>query len=287
MNDTAIQQSLIQLISRFDAVNQDQHRQTRDLIIEKLGDCTVKAPRDTEVVESFGTLGLSSDEEAVRFKTNNIILQSLSYPNMSNRYEDIVEAFPDTFGWVFRDATTEHLPWDNFAQWLKTGTGVYWISGKAGSGKSTLMKHVLDDTRTRQYLEDWTADLKLCSASFFFWNSGSPEQKSYVGFLKAVLFQLLEQYPDLISVVLPERWAPTYSYVLDPENLQSPNPSWALGGLKRTLRAIIQQRRLPIKIFMSIDGLDEFDGDQEEIVELLQGFDLDSHVKVCVLMLSF
>jgi ABC-type thiamine transport system ATPase subunit len=53
---------------------------------------------------------------------------------MDNREERILEAHEKTFRWIFKDSPFKH--------WLesKTGSNLFWISGKAGSGKSTLMK---------------------------------------------------------------------------------------------------------------------------------------------------
>jgi len=111
------------------------------------------------------------------------------------------------------------------------------------------MKHIFDDHQTQEYLQDWAGDSELCSASFFFWNSGSPEQKSYAGFLKALLFQILELCPDLIPVALPERCAPVYSYVIDPDNKRPPDSSWGLGELNRALRAHNPTKQTPSQDF--------------------------------------
>lgn len=48
---------------------------------------------------------------------------------------------------------------DSIAEWLESGSGVYWISGKAGSGKSTLMKHLFWDLEEtdRQSLRHFSA----------------------------------------------------------------------------------------------------------------------------------
>lgn len=43
--------------------------------------------------------------------------------------------------------------WDSFCDWLRSTEPVYWVSGKPGSGKTTLMKYLLDHPRTRSFLD--------------------------------------------------------------------------------------------------------------------------------------
>jgi len=103
--------ALTQLICRLDSANQDQHRLTRGLILKEQGNHPATNSTGHEPHESLQILRIThGGEAAARNKTKNIILQSLSYPGMSNRYEDIIEAFPNTFDWVFCDPTTTNLP---------------------------------------------------------------------------------------------------------------------------------------------------------------------------------
>lgn len=42
-------------------------------------------------------------------------------------------------------------------------------------------------------------------ATFFFWNSGTQEQRSQVGLLRSLLFQILHHQPALMHLVFPEK----------------------------------------------------------------------------------
>jgi predicted RND superfamily exporter protein len=84
-----------------------------------------------------------------------------------------------------------------FLSWLRTGSHVFHISGKAGSGKSTLMKFLVDHPRTREELNCWAADKQLVFAHFFFWQSGDTLQRSLEGLYRSILFETLKQCPDL------------------------------------------------------------------------------------------
>jgi len=102
---------------------------------------------------------------------------------MPSRHEQVIDAYPTIFEWAFQDLPDESRRRANLASWLKRGNGLYWISGKRGSGKSTLMKHIYDDHRTRLCLERWaqmdeSTPVPLLMGTFFFWNSGTLEQRS-------------------------------------------------------------------------------------------------------------
>jgi ABC-type ATPase involved in cell division len=82
--------------------------------------------------------------------------------------EGIGAAHEKTFDWIFDDV--EETASNSFCVWLQ-GTreeGLYWIYGKAGSGKSTLMKYICKDPRTQEKLQQWAKDDPLTIVSFFF-----------------------------------------------------------------------------------------------------------------------
>ena len=70
------------------------------------------------------------------------LISSLGYPEMHDRDSRIHDAFSKTFEWALQDRSGS-VPQHHFLQWLRCGDGVFWVSGKAGSGKSTLMKYLL------------------------------------------------------------------------------------------------------------------------------------------------
>lgn len=91
-----------------------------------------------------------------------------------------------------------------FLEWLSIGSGVFYISGKAGAGKSTLMKFLSQEEKTRQELQAWAEidGRRLILARFFFWNSGDQLQKSLEGLYRAILWDILRQCPDLTPLFL-------------------------------------------------------------------------------------
>jgi DNA helicase HerA-like ATPase len=47
-----------------------------------------------------------------------------------------------------------------------SSTGIFWIFGKPGSGKSTLMKYLVEDQRTHDLLQKWAGPKKLIVRKF-------------------------------------------------------------------------------------------------------------------------
>lgn len=131
------------------------------------------------------------------------ILAALHFRSINERRSTISKAHQRTFQWIYHDKVSQKSSWDDFPQWLTNGKGCYWINGKAGSGKSTLMKYILENQKTTDALVKWSDSSKLVVASFFFWYAGTPLQKSQVGLLRALLLDVLNRRPDLVPVLFP------------------------------------------------------------------------------------
>src|SRR5438128_492760 len=114
-------------------------------------------------------------------------LKSLYFPTIPTRHKNIEQAHSETFTWIFDPANRGAT----FVNWLTRGSGTYWVQGKAGSGKSTLMKFICGHSETCRLLRHCAGDSKLVTAKFFFWYSGNPLMKSLEGLLRALLFEIL------------------------------------------------------------------------------------------------
>ncbi len=232
------------------------------------------------------------DEQRARSLVHSTILDSLRYSTMRTRYEEVFEAYPKTFDWLFNESTTPELtaeqPWSSFVDWLRDGSGVYWVNGKAASGKSTFMRYIYDSSQTREYLKNWAKDIPLCIATFFFWNSGSSEQKSQSGLLRALLYQVLENCPQLTPIVFPSLWARIYSQTV--RCLEVEEEMWSIPKLTQAFDTLIKQKAVALNLFFLIDGLDEFESnrdnhhemDYEEICALFKDISSFKNIKVCL-----
>jgi hypothetical protein len=170
---------------------------------------------------------------------------------------------------------------DSFLTWLKSGGHIYHISGKAGSGKSTLMKFLCHHSRVQQELESWAGDKKLVFAQFFFWNSGDKLQMSLEGLYRSILFEALKQCPGLIPEIFPDQWDG-----LESEEAGFENALFRFPKIKAAFNTLISKRTFPKHRFcFFIDGLDEYEGDSLDhwkLAENLQNWADSEDIKICV-----
>ncbi|RPA71205.1 hypothetical protein BJ508DRAFT_218310, partial [Ascobolus immersus RN42] len=179
------------------------------------------------------------------------VLQSLKFSSMESRDDQIERAYEGTSDWLKKC--------QNFLKWLEVGDGIFWISGKPGSGKSTLMKHILKQEETANALRKWvnTDNSTLIVAQHFFWISGDQMQQSIEGLYRTLLHQILGKAPDLVSVVCP-----AHAQLTGNDSL--PVCNWDLEKLEKALQAISDVSSLgtskigPFKLCLFIDGLDEY-----------------------------
>jgi hypothetical protein len=128
------------------------------------------------------------------------------------------------------------------------------------------MKSVSESTRTLQCLGKWAGTTKLCTASYYFWNQGYEMQKSQVGLFQSLLYEILKSVPRLVEIVCPSR--------LDHEE-------WGLEELRDTFARIAIQTDLEVKFCFFIDGLDEYNGAEEDVVSALKFLSASKDIKIC------
>ncbi|KAJ5772371.1 hypothetical protein N7520_002900 [Penicillium odoratum] len=207
---------------------------------------------------------------------------------MTDREESVTVAHSKTFEWIFSDKVSPVFQrWqskNSLSAWLKGGEhqeGIYWISGKAGSGKSTFMRFVMHHAQTMKLLQSWAGNEQLITAGFYFWISGTLEQRSQTGLIRHLLAQLLDQNRYLIPTVFPVRWKHLLS--LSTRERVKASISWDLAELTAALRSFLDVAGRGGKVCLFIDGLDEFAGDHQQIVEFFKDCVASyPHVKICL-----
>lgn len=224
---------------------------------------------------------VSMDGKKRRVRVELALLESLKFPEMNYRHERIANTHGKTFLWAFRDPNPFEKPWDNFTEWLSSKSGIYWIQGKAASGKSTLMRFIWRNQLTLYNLQRWSRGSQLAVAAFFFWNSGVPEQCSQLGLLRSLLFEMLNTQRALIPHVFLEQWR--HYTELAAHDLPIPDITWSLAQLQGSFRRLIESANQMLKLCFFIDGLDEYEGDSEGISEYFKDLSLCSeHAKFCL-----
>lgn len=192
--------------------------------------------------------------------SNQDCLASLSTSETKIRIVEVREAHEMTFHWLYDPNVV------SFSDWLRNGSdsrgSLYWIQGKPGSGKSTLMKFAMKDSRTLELLgknsqPQWTF------VAFFFHDRGSAIQKSLLGMLQEILDSMLKQLPKLRPYAITQ-----YKELVKTQRTRS--PTWNIKALQAAINSIMDQRETRFKILLFLDALDEHGGDNDQLVQMLK-----------------
>ena len=219
-------------------------------------------------------------EQEARYSVEQAILAKFRFDTMDHRYDGISPAHARTFAWVYgsQEAEVTATTSSPFGQWLSsTDEDLFWISGKPGSGKSTLMKFLCNNPMTKEGLDRWAKDQRLITAEFFFWNAAKKSlQKSQQGLLRSILYQVLRQSPEMIEQLYPGVGQKTF---------QIPSPPTTVPSLLALLRMAFELAAAESSntcFFFLIDGLDEYDGQPSDIIGLVNILKSMPNVKLCV-----
>jgi len=259
----------------MDALRRELHENLWDMDSDKFGKL------DNPADEAFApriTQGAEFSSVARR------ISHAFRFDGFTAREIAVSPSISDTYSWIYhRDPITGNAtpPWSSFPSWLERPSDpVYWITGKPGAGKSTIMKYILGNAALRPHLEAWSGDLPLVIASYYAWNAGTSTQKSLLGLKRTLIFQVLDQNPQLLPIVAPRRWT----------------SFWLLGTNDRIhMRAVTGQEieecfsnllrvvDTKVSVAVFIDGLDELEVPPNEIVNLVESIASFSqnNIKVC------
>lgn len=255
------------------------------------------------VDQCLDNLVLTSGDKVNQAKRERL-LQSLRYPGLNERRNHVSDAYENTGKWIFagdcnevdntedsaphsdavdsnisesnRTTQDDHyelsqLKWDSFSNWLRSTDTFYWISGKPGSGKSTLVKFILDHPDTKAFLEVWNPQTLI--VSHFFWRPGTQLQQNIKGLLCSLLYQLLYNSTMALSSVL--------SSVPD-ANTKIADTDWSAAELEGLCLQVSSAYHRPLCVF--IDGLDEVDP-KDGVVSLLRFIDKlsqSTNTKICL-----
>lgn len=181
------------------------------------------------VQSKVNRLTLDADVQVDQAKRDGL-LRSLKFSAFNERNQ-VSNAHESTYEWIFvgdngpsqenleesgledpdlEDSKLEDIDladpsearWDLFSNWLSSTSDIYWISGKPGSGKTTLVKYVLDNPRTMAYLNTWSPRAMIIS--HYFWRPGNLMQQNLKGLLCSLLYQLLENSLAAAKYVLQD-----------------------------------------------------------------------------------
>ncbi|EUC31138.1 hypothetical protein COCCADRAFT_6931 [Bipolaris zeicola 26-R-13] len=231
-----------------------------------------------EDLKAIGDALTSLVDEGRYLTKSQKVLSSLYFKSMKTRHSNVASAHAQTFDWVFRPTSQKSRhsrPPVHFLDWLSHKNGIFWVSGKPGSGKSTLMKHICGHRRTRQTLKLWAKAERCITAKYFFWSAGSTMQKSLKGLLQSLLFDIFKQCPEVISVACPGDATAWEAQMKEDE-------SWDFSDLSNMVRRITHCKEMAAKFCFFIDGLDEYDGRHFDVIKVLDNLAKSPNIKICV-----
>jgi len=180
-------------------------------------------------------------------------LRLLSFAEMEVREQTVADTYHDTYEWMLH--SEEYLVW-------KSSPGQkLLIKGKAGCGKSTLMKHLFTH-ETSVVAGPSTTKPVVCG--FFFNGRGGLMEKTLMGMLRRVLHQIVFQSPTAYKCL-----APFYHYMKKASVSRDHGVDWTGETLTQMFETVMQSSTKQTLIF--IDALDEGEGfSLAEVFRLLE-----------------
>ncbi|KAL4739890.1 hypothetical protein BDV11DRAFT_169664 [Aspergillus similis] len=197
-------------------------------------------------------------------------IRLLRFPRADFRLNEIPEAHRETCTWV--------ETWPEYQSWVNDDNpglqrGIFWIKGKPGSGKSTLMKHVLKGLRAGR-----TDCIVL---SFFFYSQGVELERSAIGMYRSLLHQLLT------SNAATEDTKRLYFDIAAEAQSSEGKLEWRIRDLKGLLLSAVRSLR-DRHVFLMVDAIDECEQDEVgDILSFLQHMVSSAatsgvHLKICL-----
>lgn len=162
------------------------------------------------------------------------VVNSLHFPSRTHRHHAIPENHSTTLGWIYEISS--------FQKWIEEEGGIFWIHGKPGSGKSTLMKFLADNSRTQDCVTKWAHPYKATIAAHYFCNLGTDMQKSLLGLMQTLVFEILCKSPTRIQSACPTRWemALNDQHVFAAQKKYDREGQWTMEELEATIKRLAQ-----------------------------------------------
>ncbi|KAL2204137.1 purine and uridine phosphorylase, partial [Sarocladium strictum] len=272
-------------VACFDMEAAGLHRELPCLVIRGISDyadshkndhwkgfaAAVAAAYTRMLLEFLPSLASPQDQDTYNAKSHQKdlatqdILDLLKFDHIDVRRLNIEERHKNTCEWLLKD--------EKFSSWMSNSPsaviehqGLLWLRGNPGAGKSTLMKFAFDAHRKKKDAEPRGTSPELL-VSFFFNARGSGLEKSVEGMYRALLVQILEQLPHLLSNILGDDHIPE-------------NRMLTLPVLKRMFNTVVSGLGTH-HLICYIDALDECDREQiRDMMEHMQGIAAEMNQEV-------
>ena len=196
------------------------------------------------------------------------LLEKLAFESMDERHATISTAHARTCQWLFE--SEEYQRWRDTEE-RQEHHGFLWIKAKPGAGKSTLMKCACAHG-IRSFQDETTL-------AFFFNARGDVLQRSASGLYRSLLYQLLDQFPQLLSKF----------HALPSRRRQLQRMSWPIQLLQDLVWDSVDALKT-FRLTLYIDALDECpDDEMRELLEYLEDltdYTVENDISLSILLSS-
>ncbi|KAF4331973.1 small s [Fusarium beomiforme] len=156
-----------------------------------------------------------------------------------------------------------------------------------------LLQYRVMDNREATITEAFESSYQssLVRAAFFFWRNGTRLEKSEEGLWRSLLYSALNQQPQLMPIMFPREWALLYWSACEAWGEDSISESglgaWQVRELKQAFRRLASQDAIPSKLFILIDGIDEYQNNERgdnytTIIEFITDVSTSDNVKALI-----
>ncbi|KAJ4182597.1 hypothetical protein NW755_010364 [Fusarium falciforme] len=212
-----------------------------------------------------------TDENAL--KAREAFLRSFAFPEVRERFQTVSSHLEGTFQWIELNET--------FKSWLELPEeNVFHLVGKRASGKSTFMKYLTGDEALVTWARVQNPSRKTIVISHFFHYAGQDPSRTFEGFLRSILFQLVEADSDAFEQAHP---------IFRGRTAHQSSPTWPRDDLKKACLKVFKywgsvvDHQRPI-IYLVVDAWNHFDGELHEMTSFLRKlFELcGGRLKLCI-----
>jgi ankyrin repeat protein/nucleoside phosphorylase len=204
----------------------------------------------------------------------SVLRKALAFDHIDGHQSSVKKNHSRTCTWIL--SHEEYLRWLD-EDYVDDHLGFFWIKGKPGVGKSTLMNFLVKHSHR---------DESSITISFFFNARGDHLERSTVGMYRSVLYKLLGAVPELLTIFDSRAHKFELDAIQDAVVSRRTDVAWSLELLQSLLStslSLLGKRRLVI----FIDALDECQDD--EITEMIDFFqelgedaiDLNLELRIC------
>ncbi|KFZ23237.1 hypothetical protein V502_02285 [Pseudogymnoascus sp. VKM F-4520 (FW-2644)] len=204
---------------------------------------------------------MESDQHAIA--EHEDLRQCLEFKERFVRQQQIesLATIEETFTWLWSSP---------FVTWLQSSSPLFWISGNPASGKSVLMSHIAQNSKTLEILEQVHGPNWQVVYHFFDFRVGDSIGNNLEGLLRSFLLQLLQNNPNLLLLTPELR-------VFLAKDLVISRPS--INAMHKASKQSI--RACSTRLFVLLDGLDEYEGQKVELVTLINSLS-SKDVRFCL-----